>query len=88
MDRTREQQVRIRLRHMLETGEIPCEEPQKLWAGRGTGLHCVACGETIPPTELEYEIDLRSGTLRVHRVCHDLWLDECESHRPHASGRK
>ena len=70
--------IRKRIRRMLETGEIPCDEPDKVWAGRGSGSHCVACGEKITPAEIEYEVDLRSGpTLRLHRACHALWQREC-----------
>ena len=30
--------------------------------------------------ETEFEIDLSSGrTLRLHRLCHKLWLEECGS---------
>jgi len=62
----------------LEAGELPCEEPQKTWAGSGGGEHCAACGQSIPRTEVEFEVDLVSGiTLRLHRACHDIWLEEC-----------
>ena len=57
-----------------------CEEPGKTWAGRGTRTHCAACGEPIGPTEIEFEAELPSGlTLRLHRQCHEVWREECES---------
>ena len=72
--------LRDRVRQLVETGEIPCEEPGKTWAGRGSGTHCAACGEPIRPTDIEFEADLPSGlTLRLHRLCHDVWREECES---------
>lgn len=80
--------IRKRIRQMLETGEIPCDEPDKIWAGRGTGSHCAACGEAIAPTEVEYEVDLppgRGSTLRLHRACHDIWRQECDRQHPHAT---
>ena len=65
-------------RKLLEADELPCEEPQKTWAGSGGGKHCAACGHAILPTEVEFEVDLVSGiTLRLHRACHDIWLEEC-----------
>jgi len=71
--------LRARVRQMVESGEMPCEEPGKLWAGRGVGTHCAACGQPITSTEVEFEITLASGVeLRLHRLCHDVWREECE----------
>jgi hypothetical protein len=70
--------LRLRVRQLVETGEVPCEEPGKTWAGRGNGTHCAACGEPITPNEVEFEAELSSGaTLRLHRLCHDVWREEC-----------
>ena len=72
--------LRLRLRRLVESGEVPCDEPDKTWAGRGTGTHCAACGEPITATEIEFEAELPSGlTLRLHRLCHAVWREECES---------
>jgi hypothetical protein len=74
----RTEEIRSRIRQMLETGDLPCEEPEKTWAGNGGGDHCAACGEAIRRDEVEFEVDLKSGwTLRLHRGCHDIWIDEC-----------
>ena len=72
-------QTRARIRKLRETGDIPCDAPDKRWAGRGRERSCAACGEVIATHEVEYEIDLRSGvTMRLHLACHTLWLEECE----------
>jgi len=72
-------EIRVRVRRLHETGELPCEEPERTWAGSGLGQYCAACSEIIPPTEIEFEVDLPSGTrIRLHRRCHQLWLEECE----------
>jgi len=72
--------LRLRVRRLVESGEVPCDEPGKTWAGRGNGTHCAACGEPITPMEIEFEAELPSGvTLRLHRLCHDVWREECES---------
>jgi len=72
--------LRLRIRRLVESGEVPCDEPGKVWAGRGSGTHCAACGETITPLEIEFEAELSSGiTLRLHRLCHEVWREECES---------
>ena len=68
--------LRLRVRQLVESGQVPCEEPDKTWAGPGTGTHCAACGEPIKPTEVEFEADLPAGiTLRLHRLCHEVWRE-------------
>jgi hypothetical protein len=70
--------VRLRVRQLVQEGEVPCEEPGTTWAGRGSGTHCAGCGEPIGPGEIEFEADLPSGrTLRLHRACHAIWREEC-----------
>jgi len=75
--------IRARIRAMVEGGELPCEESGKVWAGRGNGTHCAACGETIESTEIEFEVQIGPGTvLRLHRLCHYLWQEECQALPP------
>ena len=83
MESWKEEFVRLRIREMLKRGEMPCDEPEKVWAGRGSGSHCAACGELIGQTEIEYEVELSSGAaiLRLHRRCHEIWLEECGPYR-------
>ena len=79
-----EVEVRDRIRMMIRTGELPCEEPQRTWGGRGEGKRCAACVESIQPTEIEFEValGLSGATVRLHRLCHAIWLEECESSVP------
>ena len=75
--------IRGRVRQMLETGALPCDDNGKVWAGRGMGTHCAACGEPIAAAEVEFEVELTSGTaIRLHRVCHEIWREECDSLAP------
>jgi hypothetical protein len=69
--------IRARIRTMVETSVLPCDEPDKTWAGKGSGTHCAACGQPILLTEVEFEVDVAGTTLRLHRLCHQLWLEEC-----------
>jgi hypothetical protein len=72
--------LRDRIRRLLANRQLPCEEG-RAWAGRGgSGTHCVACGEPIAPTDVEFEVELSSGgpALRLHRVCYAVWREECE----------
>jgi len=63
---------------MRDSGVIPCDQPQRTWAGNGQGHECAACAKPILKTEVEYEVDVRSGvTIRLHRSCHGVWLEEC-----------
>jgi hypothetical protein len=72
--------IRARIREMVEMGQLPCEESGKVWAGRGTGTHCAACGEPIEATQIEFEVSLGpSAVLRLHRVCHHIWQEECQA---------
>jgi hypothetical protein len=74
-----EEAVRARIRQLNESGTLPCDDArQQLWAGPGGGEICAVCTEPIPPRETEFEVDLSSGaTLRLHRKCYTLWLEEC-----------
>jgi hypothetical protein len=71
--------LRARVRELVKAGLVPCDEPHKVWAGRGSGTHCVACGQPITPGEVEYEVELASAVFRVHRTCFTVWREECES---------
>ena len=71
--------VRRRVREMIATGALPCEDPDHLWAGRGEGKRCAGCAEPITPRDVEYEVVLTSGTkILLHRLRHLIWLQECE----------
>jgi hypothetical protein len=73
-----EANIRARVRHMLKNEEIPCDEPETIWAGTGTGEHCIACARPIAATEVEYEVELSNRTYRLHRACYAIWEEECE----------
>jgi hypothetical protein len=70
--------IRARIRAMVATGVLPCDEPEKTWAGKGEGKYCAACRQRISLSEVEFEVDVAGTTLRLHRLCHQFWLEECE----------
>jgi hypothetical protein len=75
--------VRVRIRALIDTGDLPCEDPDQTWAGQGEGKRCSGCWEPITPAAVEYEVELPSGrTVFFHRACHDIWLEECEAAKP------
>ena len=55
---------------------IPSDLPGKMWAGKGSGRSCDACDQPITDTDIEYETDLPSQTLRFHQRCLHAWLEE------------
>ena len=88
----REDELRIRARHLISQGLLPCQAPVRLWGGRGTGeLTCSLCAGVITRDEVEYEIDLEVGAriqvTRFHFLCYAAWQLECahnEIRRPGA----
>lgn len=76
-----EQILRKRVRRMIELDEIPCDEPDGLWAGHGVGERCAVCQQLIPLTTVEYEVNVGGRVLRLHRECYELWHQECEAVR-------
>ena len=70
--------IRRRVREMITTGELPCDDLAGLWAGMGGGKRCAACAEPIGAEEVEYEVNLTSGKrVLLHQPCHMIWLKEC-----------
>ena len=65
-----EGEIRERIRRMLRTGDIECDDTGRVWAGEGSGKRCAACLEAIVPTSVEYEADLNGRTLHFHMRCH------------------
>ncbi|HZS33556.1 MAG TPA: hypothetical protein VFC42_09275 [Methylomirabilota bacterium] len=73
-----ESTIRSRIRAMIRTGQLPCDEPEATWAGRGNGKLCAACREPIAREEVEFEVELAPArVIRLHRACHVLWQEEC-----------
>ena len=74
-----EEDIRERIRRMLTTGDLACDDAGRVWAGEGSGKRCAACLEAIVPSDVEFEADFNGRTLYFHPRCHQIWLDECES---------
>jgi hypothetical protein len=74
--------IRARVRRLLESQEITCDDPETVWAGNGTGERCIACSRPIAVTEVEYEVELSARTYRLHRACYVIWEEECEPAPP------
>jgi hypothetical protein len=59
---------------------IPAECEVRLWAGRSDGVRCDLCQRAIPVSELEYEVEARTGQgttlLHFHLACYRCWKIE------------
>lgn len=63
-----------------ERGRLPLISPVRIWAGRGDGQPCAACGKNIEPTQTEYELDFGDGksTISMHLECFFRWKFQIE----------
>jgi hypothetical protein len=65
------------VRTKLASGLLPTAEPDKLFAGYGTGRACSVCEEPLLAAQTEYEFTDPSGvTFRFHVGCYGLWEGE------------
>ena len=68
--------IRARLRSLIDAGTLPSKPPTKMFAGPAFINHpCTVCGAGIRPGEMEYQSDVRTRILRVHRRCYELWRE-------------
>ena len=72
-----EDDIRARIRAMLRTGDLECDDSGRVWGGSGSGKRCAGCLAPIPPSDVEYEADFNGHVLHFHMRCHEIWLEEC-----------
>ena len=76
-----ESELRKRARELIREGKLPDRAPVGVWAGAGSELPCALCGEVIPSSDVEYEVDTGVGrahrTIHFHFACHAAWQFEC-----------
>lgn len=76
-----ESELRKRARELIREGRLPDHAPARAWGGIGSGQSCALCGENIPSSDVEYEVDTGEGparrTLHFHFGCHAAWQLEC-----------
>jgi hypothetical protein len=77
-----EDDIRARIRAMLRTGDLGCDDAARVWGGSGSGKRCAACLAPIAPSDVEYEADFNGHTLHFHMRRHQIWLEECEPEAP------
>jgi hypothetical protein len=58
----------------LARGLLPTVKALKTFAGLGNGRPCDGCGQSITPTDVEYELVFGDfQTVRMHRDCLAIW---------------
>jgi hypothetical protein len=76
-----ELELRKRARELIQEGKLPDRAPVRVWAGPGSERPCALCGEAIPASDVEYEVDTAVGrarkTIHFHFACHAAWQFEC-----------
>ena len=53
-----EAEIRARIRLRLRNDALPCDPPERVWAGNGTGTRCAACHEAITTSDVGPEPSL------------------------------
>jgi hypothetical protein len=69
------QDIAVTIRAKLASGGLPSAKPEKVWAGKGTGQLCTACGLAISADDFEYEVDFPGAraAMRLHQRCLTAW---------------
>ena len=58
----------------IETGALPRTAPESAFAGKGAGLPCSLCEQTITANEYEFEYANGGGEVaRFHLRCQEIW---------------
>jgi hypothetical protein len=63
------------IRDKIRSGALPLapERSATPFGGMGTKRPCDGCDESIPPEQIEYEVDVDRRTLRFHDICFAAW---------------
>jgi hypothetical protein len=67
-------------RERIAKGQLPRQEPSRMWGGPGNGKLCSLCDKPIEPYQIEYEIEHGESavqTSRFHSACLSIWQLEC-----------
>jgi hypothetical protein len=72
--------LRHTAREAIQAGRLPKRQPERVWAGPGSGACCAICGTSTTADEVEFELDfvrpgeaLRTTTYFAHSRCFSAW---------------
>ena len=69
--------LRGKAREVIQSGKLPDAIPDQVWGGRGTGVECAICAESIRHGEMELEIEFArdcpgQNSYFVHLRCYSI----------------
>src|SRR5438309_4809187 len=72
--------LREKAREAIRSGKLPTRKPDRTFGGPGMGKSCAVCGDTIPPEQMEVEIEFNldgalagRGSYHLHPWCLAAW---------------
>jgi hypothetical protein len=75
-----EEEVRAKVREVLQAGKLPNRRPDSTWGGSGVGAPCAVCDLPITHDQLEFEIQFAHDganpgidKYHVHVRCFAAW---------------
>ncbi len=71
--------VRELIRAALLSGRLSRPTGHHIYGGKGDGVSCACCGETVTPSQVQYDVewDLAGQVaLSMHLRCYDAWRSE------------
>jgi hypothetical protein len=81
--------ARLAIRARLSERALPSSAPRRRLGEYAGGGMCDACGERITSAQASYAVDFTADvtapSVRFHRVCFEIWQQECESLVPGAA---
>jgi len=74
-----ESDLHSRVLQRIKEGRLPVALSNNIYAGHGQEAQCDLCDQSIPPDNVEYDVDDPRGgkTLHLHSACHSAWQHEC-----------
>lgn len=83
MEHLSDGELRLLARKRIKSGDVPCTESPRVWAGPGRSIPCAICVTPIVMTQTEYEVEVlnngvKTQTLHFHIPCHRAWTYECD----------
>jgi hypothetical protein len=68
--------IAVRVRDLIAAGMLPRKRPTKMFVGPSLAVHgCIMCGEKLTRGEIEYEFDMDSHVIYLHRRCFEVWRE-------------
>jgi hypothetical protein len=54
--------LREKAREAIQSGRLPTTRPSRMFGGPSAGATCAVCGDSVPPGEMEFELEFRAGS--------------------------